>query len=83
MYGSENPFNDKNNATRNEIAYQNLIAVANNPTLFNALSDGAKEKLIETIAAYVEDNLKAIEYYRESNLGQYHKWEEPKHHSKR
>lgn len=80
MYGSQNPFSDQNNATRNEITFQNLIAVANNPTLFNALSEEAKAKLIETIATYVEENLKAIEYYRNNDSSRVHKWEEPKSH---
>jgi hypothetical protein len=83
MYGSQNPHANQNNATKNEIVFQNLIAVANNPVLMGALSEEAQKKLIATIAVYTEENLKAIEYYRESNLGQNHKWEEPEHHSKR
>lgn len=66
MYGESNHFRDENNATRNEIAFQNLIAVANNPILFGALSEETKQKLIETIATYTEENLQAIEYYRNS-----------------
>ena len=83
MYGPQNQYANENNAVRNEIAFQNLIAVANNPVLFNALSEEAQKKLVSTIATYTEENLKAIEYYRESNLGENHKWEEPKHHSQR
>jgi len=51
MYGSQNPYANANNAIRNEIAFQNLIAVANTPVLFNALSEEQMAKIDEYLKA--------------------------------
>ena len=64
MYGDVNTLaaaNNANNLVRNEISFQNLIAVASNPTLFNALDDQTKEKLVLMIASYTKACLLAMQ----------------------
>ena len=63
MYGVVNEFKDDNNILRNEVAIQNLIAVANNSMLFDALDDETKVKLVDFIKMYTKSCLGAIEKY--------------------
>lgn len=44
----------------NEIAFQNLISIVNNPTLFNALDKEAQDNLIKIIASYAKLSIKSI-----------------------
>ncbi len=52
MYGYANDCATDNNLVRNELSFQNLIAVANNKMLFEALDAQTQQELIMMIAAY-------------------------------
>ena len=45
------------NQLKNEIAYSNIIAVANNQALFNMLDKQTQENLIKIIGAYTKANV--------------------------
>ena len=44
----------------NEISITNLIAIANNPTIFNALDQDTQEKLIKIICGYTKACVSSI-----------------------
>lgn len=74
MYGDVNPFADKNNAVKNELVIQNLIAIANNPIIFQRLEKEVQHQLVATLLVYTEENLEAIAHYRSVDFSDVHKW---------
>ena len=63
MYGYVNTFQDDNNNIRNEMAIENLIAIANNSVLFGALDSETKTRLVDFVKMYTKSCLDAIEKY--------------------
>ena len=47
MYGYANDHATDNNLVRNEISFTNLIAIANNKMLFDALDPETKQQLVK------------------------------------
>lgn len=60
MYGSINECDTRGNQVRNEISIQNLIEIATNPELFNALDEKTKTELKHLIAVYTRECIDAI-----------------------
>ncbi len=60
MYGDVNIFHDENNILRNEITFTNLIAIANNQTLFNSLDHMTQQELVKIIGAYTRGCIDSI-----------------------
>ncbi len=52
--------NTMDNQVSNEVSYQNLINIANNPILFRALDEETQQMLIDTIRIYTVDCLENI-----------------------
>ena len=67
MYESISPYNG--DSKQNEITIHNLIAVASNPKLYEALEHGTQKKLVQFIASYTKKCLDNIEKhnYEETN----------------
>ena len=60
MYGYANDHATDNNLVRNEISFTNLIAIANNKMLFDALDPETKQQLVKIIAIYTKGCIESI-----------------------
>ena len=65
IYGFKDPIisNDETKMI-NEKVIQNLISIASNPKLFDALGVDTRERLIAFVSSYTKNNLDAIEKYQ-------------------
>ena len=60
MYGYAQEGSYSTNILRNEISFANLIAIANNKELFQALDEVTQSQLVDVICAYAEGCIEQI-----------------------
>lgn len=60
MYGSAIEAANSNNLLRNEVSFTNLIAIANNPAVFNSLDTTTQQELVKILCAYTRGCIDSI-----------------------